>query len=187
MTVHGAALGLAGLNAALPADAEAAFARCCGARRWAEAMAAARPFRDEADLHARAAAAFDALGRDDWLEAFRAHPRIGDRDALRAKFADTRAWAEGEQAGALGAADNVVDALADGNRAYEARFGHIFIVCASGLGAAEMLARLRARLDNAPDAELEIAAEEQRRIARLRLDKLLEAAAPATNGEARNT
>jgi len=163
---------LARLNAAPAAEATETFARCCGSTRWAAHLARLRPFRDRAQLLSRADDAFAALERDDWLEAFRAHPRIGDRAALRAKFASTRAWAAGEQAGALAASDELLDALARGNHEYERRFGHIFIVCATGLGAAEMLARLRARLGNAPDAELGIAAAEQRRITRLRLEKL---------------
>lgn len=161
------------LNRLPEPDARAALARCCGASRWVEAMLAARPYADAAALHAAAARAADTLGSDDWLEAFAHHPRIGDVAELRAKFAATAAWAGAEQAGAASASDEVLAALAEGNRAYEARFGYIFVVCATGRRADEMLALLRSRLGNDPVTELAIAAGEQRRITGLRLDKLL--------------
>lgn len=112
------------------------------------------------------------LDRLDWLEALAAHPRIGDLHSLREKFASTADWASGEQAGVAGAGDDLIRALADGNRDYEAKFGYIFIVCATGKTAAEMLAILRERLLNGPGAELRIAAAEQAEIMRLRLEKL---------------
>ena len=115
----------------------------------------------------------DALTPNDWREAFADHPRIGDRAALRRRFA-TAAWAADEQRGAATAEEDVLDRLADGNRRYEERFGHIFIVCATGLTAPEMLARLHARMSNDPARELAIAAGEQRAITRLRLTRLLE-------------
>jgi 2-oxo-4-hydroxy-4-carboxy-5-ureidoimidazoline decarboxylase len=160
------------IDAAPEADARAALLRCCGARRWADAMLARRPFGTPADLLAAADDCFDALGQADWLEAFAAHPRIGDLDGLRQKFAATADWSSKEQAGVADAAEQVLSDLAAGNKEYEARFGHIFIVCATGKTAAEMLALLRARLLNAPDAELRIAAAEQAKITRLRLEKL---------------
>ena len=109
----------------------------------------------------------------DWLEAFAAHPRIGDLDALRAKFAATAAWAVRRAGGRRRRADEAtLRALADGNRDYEARFGYIFIVCATGKTAGEMLALLRERLGNDPEAELAVAAAEQAKITRIRLRKL---------------
>jgi 2-oxo-4-hydroxy-4-carboxy-5-ureidoimidazoline decarboxylase len=160
------------INAAPEADARAALLRCCGSRRWADAMLARRPFASPVDLLAAADECFAALGRDDWLEAFAAHPRIGDLDGLRQKFAATADWSAKEQAGVAGAAEQVLRDLAAGNQEYEDRFGHIFIVCATGKTAAEMLALLRERLPNPPDAELHIAAAEQAKITRLRLEKL---------------
>ena len=158
----------------LPAgEAGEAFERCCGSSRWVAGMLAARPFTDAPALFAAAARAAEPLERDDWLEAFSHHPRIGDVSTLRAKFANTAAWAATEQRGAAAAAEETLASLAEGNRAYERRFGYIFIVCATGKSAEEMLALLRARLDNPPDRELPIAAEEQRKITRLRLEKLL--------------
>jgi 2-oxo-4-hydroxy-4-carboxy-5-ureidoimidazoline decarboxylase len=136
-------------------------------------MLVRRPFADEAAMLAVAEEAFRALGPDDWREAFTHHPRIGDLDGLRAKFASTRTWASGEQAGAMGADEGVLQALAAGNREYEERFGHIFIVCATGKSAAEMLGLLEDRLPNPPQTELRIAAAEQEKITRLRLQKLI--------------
>jgi len=151
------------------ADADAAaraLLRCCGSTAWAARMAASRPFRDLDRLLEAADAAWRSLDRGDWLEAFAAHPRIGQQP--------TSAWASQEQAGTAHAAAEVRDRLAAANREYEARFGYIFIVCAAGRSAAEMLAALEERLAHDPQRELPIAAEEQRRIMRLRLAKLLD-------------
>ncbi|MNT52311.1 OHCU decarboxylase [compost metagenome] len=115
------------------------------------------------------------LGPEDWKEAFEHHPRIGDLDSLKAKYANTRDWAAGEQSGAASAPEEVLQALAEGNQTYEAKFGHLFIVCATGKTAKEMLDLLQARLPNAPQVELGIAADEQRKITRLRLEKLIHA------------
>lgn len=156
--------GLRKLNKLEPGAAQAELLRCCGSAAWAKAMAGLRPFPDAAALHRAAEEAWARLGRADWLEAFAAHPRIGAR---------ARGWAKGEQAGAVGAPESVLEKLAAGNRDYEARFGHIFIVCATGKSAAEMLGLLKARLGNAPEAELKIAAGEQAKITRIRLEKLI--------------
>ena len=164
---------LAGLNAATEAAAREALERCCGARVWVDAMLASRPFADAAALHAAADRADAALGADDWREAFSHHPRIGDVASLRERFASTAAWAGREQEGAAGADETTLHALAEGNRAYEERFGFLFIVCATGRTASEMLVLLAGRLQNDPGTELRIAASEQARITRLRLDKLL--------------
>jgi 2-oxo-4-hydroxy-4-carboxy-5-ureidoimidazoline decarboxylase len=158
----------------LDADAAAeAFARCCGAKRWVAGMVAARPFASRTHLHGAAEQLWWALGDGDWLEAFTHHPRIGaDPDALRKKFGATADWSAGEQAGMQAADEATIQALAQGNRDYEARFGHIFIVCASGLTASTMLCMLQARMPNAPEFELRVAAGEQAKITALRLDKL---------------
>jgi 2-oxo-4-hydroxy-4-carboxy-5-ureidoimidazoline decarboxylase len=161
------------LDALASAEVLAAFLRCCGSRRWAEAMERGRPYASEPALLAGAERAFDALGREDWLEAFSHHPRIGDRSGLAARFAATAAWSASEQHAVVAAGEDVRGALLRGNREYEARFGHIFIVCATGKSAPEMLELLRARLPNEPAAELEIAAGEQRKITAIRLAKLL--------------
>jgi 2-oxo-4-hydroxy-4-carboxy-5-ureidoimidazoline decarboxylase len=153
------------LNALAVSEATAALQRCCRSTRWAREMAARRPFATADEMFRAADDIWWSLGPDDWREAFAAHPRIGEATADR--------QAAREQAHAAGANQGVRDRLARANRAYEERFGYIFIVCAAGKSASEMLAILESRLPNAPDEELRIAAEEQRRITRLRLETLL--------------
>ena len=132
-------------------------------------MMARRPFA-EADAALNAAReAWFALGREDRLEAFSHHPKIGDVRSLRRRFPATHDLSAHEQRGIVGASDATLAALADANRAYEDRFGYIFIVCATGKTADEMLALLLARLENDPATEIRIAAEEQARIMALRL------------------
>lgn len=167
--------GLRRLNALPEEKALEELLRCCGATRWAEALIRLRPFREPSELLAAAGKTWDGLGPADWLEAFSHHPRIGDREALRTRFASTRVWAAGEQSGVAEAEERVLDGLAEGNQAYEARFGYIFIVCATGKTAGEMLDLLRERLRNDAETELRVAAAEQAKITRLRLEKLLAA------------
>ena len=168
------AAGLARLNALPEAEAVEALTRCCGAARWVRAMAAQRPFASSWALLIAARTEWVKAGREEILEAFGHHPRIGDLDSLRSKFASTAAWASGEQRGAEGADDQLLRNLAEGNAEYQAQFGWIFIVCATGKSAREMLGLLWERLENPPDLELQIAAAEQEKITRLRLEKLLE-------------
>jgi OHCU decarboxylase len=125
-------------------------------------------------LFAAADEVWQNLSESDWLEAFDAHPRIGGRErAARAQHAQAEGWSEQEQASARDAGQATLDELAAANRAYEEKFGHIFIVCATGKTAGEMLALLHTRLPNDAGAELRIAAAEQSKITRLRLEKLL--------------
>jgi OHCU decarboxylase len=167
--------GLARLNTLPADDAECALLTCCGSRAWARRMADARPFPDADALLARADETWWELDEADWREAFRSHPRIGERKAQAEQTGREQAWSAGEQAGMAAAADATRDALAEGNRAYEARFSHIYIVCATGRSADEMLALLQSRLANDADTEIRVAAEEQRKITRIRLQKLLDA------------
>jgi 2-oxo-4-hydroxy-4-carboxy-5-ureidoimidazoline decarboxylase len=160
------------LNALSEADARAELLRCCASSRWAAAMVRARPFASDAAVLAQADRAWWALGPDDWHEAFAAHPRIGDRASADPRHAATRDWSRREQAGAATADEGVRAALAAGNAAYERRFGHVFLVRAAGRSAEEILAELRRRLGNDPDAELREAAGEQAAITRLRLERL---------------
>ena len=163
------------IDALSDVEAREALTRCCGASRWVEGMLARRPFGTRDALYTAADEVWAGVERADVLEAFEHHPRIGaDLAALREKFAATESWSAGEQSSVVGADERVLEALRDGNVAYEARFGHIFIVCATGKSAAEMLALLEARMGNDPDEELRIAAGEQAKITRIRLDKLLE-------------
>jgi 2-oxo-4-hydroxy-4-carboxy-5-ureidoimidazoline decarboxylase len=158
----------------LPAEgARAALLACCGSARWADAVAALRPFWDVGQLLNIAGRLWRELPREDWLEAFRAHPKIGETQAERETGAEAGRWSEGEQAGARGASDETLAALSEANREYEERFGFIFIVCATGKSAEEMLALLRGRIDNDPEIELRVAAGEQWRITELRLRKFL--------------
>jgi OHCU decarboxylase len=164
--------GLEGWNTLPSEEAEARLLSCCGSREWARRVAAGRPYRGAGDLAAAADRVWRSLSRNDWLEAFAAHPKIG---ASAAKGdAKSRRWSRAEQAGTASASPETLANLADANRDYEERFGHIFIVCATGKNAGEMLALLEARLHNDPQTELATAAEEQRKILQLRLTKLLE-------------
>jgi 2-oxo-4-hydroxy-4-carboxy-5-ureidoimidazoline decarboxylase len=157
------------LDAATAADASRLLTECCGATRWVERMVRRRPFGRQDALLVAAEDEWRALGPDDWREAFAHHPKIGDRAPLGASFAATRALSDGEQTGVMSASEAVLDALAEGNRRYEERFGYIFIVCATGKSADEMLSLLRARLDHDPATEIRIAAAEQERITAIRL------------------
>lgn len=159
----------------LPADeARAALARCCGCAAWVERMVARRPFLDTTRLLGSAHTFWMGLTPADRREAFTHHPRIGDLKALQRRFATTADLAGREQAGVAAASPATLEALAEGNRAYEERFGYIFVVFASGRSADEMLVLLRQRMSNVPETELTIATKEQWKIMRLRLDELLD-------------
>lgn len=161
-------------NTADDASAMTTMRGLCGSATWMEKMCAARPFGSEKELRAKVEEVFDGLADDDWLEAFAHHPKIGDLDSLKAKFAGNREWSGDEQAGVNAADEATLVAIAKGNEEYESRFGYIFIVCASGKSAGEMLGLLQSRLGNEPNDELKIASVEQRKITRLRLEKWLE-------------
>ena len=161
---------LAEFNALPASDAEAALLDCCGATRWSRQVAAMRPFDNAGSLFKSADAAWREMGRADILEAFNRHPQIGQQAETGSR--SHRQWSEGEQAGARAAAEDVKTRLARSNCAYFEKFGYIFIVCATGKSADEMLALLDQRLQNGDAAELPVAAEQQRLIMRLRLEKL---------------
>lgn len=136
-------------------------------------MTSIRPFAGLEDLLAQADNVWRSLGEEDWLEAFRGHPKIGEQKAAAAQTEQARNWAKREQSGIESAGAETRAALVKGNQEYEQRFGFIFIVCATGRSSEEMLAMLNSRLQNDPKTELPVAAEEQRKITRLRLEKLL--------------
>jgi OHCU decarboxylase len=149
------------------AEAAGELLAVCHSRRWAARVAAGRPYADVAALQKTADEVWTGLEEADWLEAFEAHPRIGERGGASA------AWSNQEQAGVGTAGDEVRQAIARGNASYEDRFGHVFLVAAAGRSAEEILANLRARLDNDPGTELRVAAEEHRTITRLRIERLM--------------
>jgi 2-oxo-4-hydroxy-4-carboxy-5-ureidoimidazoline decarboxylase len=146
---------------------------CCAAEAWVRGMVGARPFASPEALHGTARALWPGLMESDWLAAFEAHPKIGDINSLKARYASTEAMASGEQAGASVACEAVFQRLKDGNEAYFDTFGFIFIVCATGKSAVEMLELLEARLTNERAEEIRVAAAEQAKITHIRLDKLL--------------
>ena len=161
------------LNRLSEADATAAFTQCCACVRWVERMEIGRPFEGLSEMLEISDRIWEECDVDDYLEAFQGHPRIGDVESLAKKYANTKGWAGNEQKGMSSADPAVIQRLADGNKSYEEKFGHIFIVCATGKSAAEMLALLEARMPNDPKTEVMVAAEEQNKITRLRLKKLL--------------
>lgn len=160
------------LNQLSEKDAIAKLSHCNASMNWVAFMLQARPFADVTALEQAAERAADLLQTDDWKEAFAGHPRIGDIESLHEKFASTKAWALSEQAGVNTANMAILRELALCNDLYFEKFGYIFIVCATGKSAEEMLSILRQRLQNQPDVELKFAADEQRKITRLRLQKM---------------
>jgi OHCU decarboxylase len=162
------------LNELSADDARSEFLKCCASRVWAQEMSAARPFATDKELLAQSDRIWRALSDKDWLEAFRAHPKIGERKTVAAHSETAQAWSAQEQSRTQTALVEVLDALAERNREYEKRFGFIFIICATGKSAEEMLSTLERRMGNDYTDELQVAAEEQRRITELRLKKLLE-------------
>ncbi|HEU5072612.1 MAG TPA: 2-oxo-4-hydroxy-4-carboxy-5-ureidoimidazoline decarboxylase [Polyangiaceae bacterium] len=155
-------------------DAERALESCCAARKWVAKMLERLPFPATETVFSAASEAWNELEREDYLEAFAAHPKIGeDPAALRERFAPTARWSGEEQAGLAGSSDALLDELRQLNVSYRERFGYIFIVCATGKRAEEMLALLKFRLQHAPEEELRVAAAEQAKITRLRLEKLI--------------
>ena len=165
---------LENLNKTNDKEVSEALTKCCGASSWVNAMINERPFRSEDDLFQKANIVWlEQCGEKDWLEAFSHHPKIGDLKSLEERFASTKAWAGSEQASLRKAGADVIAELAKGNEDYEKKFGFIFIVCATGKSAEEMLALLKDRLPNSYEQELRIAAGEQAKITHLRLQKLL--------------
>ncbi|MEU8249377.1 2-oxo-4-hydroxy-4-carboxy-5-ureidoimidazoline decarboxylase [Nonomuraea sp. NPDC048916] len=159
--------GLAALNAREPAGAEEELLTCCASRAFARTVAAGRPYRDPDGLLAAAGTAVHDLAWPDVLEALAAHPRIGERPAGAGRES---AWSRQEQSGVE---DGLREALAEGNRAYEDRFGHVYLICATGLTGGQMLDRLRERLGHDEETERRTVRDELAAITALRLAKLL--------------
>lgn len=152
------------LNAATPEVAGRELERCCGSSPWVREMVARRPFADETQLYTDAAQVWWSLSDQEWREAFAHHPRIGDRAG---------GWAAEEQSGVRAAGSETMRRFVRRNEDYERRFGHVFLICATGRSADEMLAQLEQRMTNEASAELRVAAAEQLKITRLRLEKLI--------------
>ncbi|HST51486.1 MAG TPA: 2-oxo-4-hydroxy-4-carboxy-5-ureidoimidazoline decarboxylase [Pyrinomonadaceae bacterium] len=161
------------LNNMTADEKRAALLACCGSTRWAEEVSALLPMWDVVQLLIIGERIWGELAREDWLEAFRAHPRIGEKKAEAEVSEAARRWSDGEQSRASAASQETLDALAGANREYEEKFGFIFIVCATNRSAEQMLSHLRERMKNDEETEIRIAAEEQWRITELRIKKLL--------------
>jgi OHCU decarboxylase len=161
------------LNNAAREEAFEALLSCCGSTKWAQRMVGARPFADAVSLLTVAERIWWELRPDDWLEAFAGHPQIGESKARQRQSAQSAQWSETEQSGTHNTDAEILAALAESNRAYQEKFGYIYIVCATGKNSEEMLALCRDRLNNDHETELGIAAEEQRQITVIRLKKLI--------------
>ena len=166
-------MSLEQLNKSDPAVSSELLRQCCSSERWIRRLVNARPFASTVALGTAANEAWLGLDEEDYLQAFAGHPKIGDVGSLKARYANTRQLAAGEQSSVETAGEDLIEALADANTQYEEKFGFIFIVCATGKSAQEMLNLLLARLPNSRDEELVNAVEEQRKIFQLRLEKLL--------------
>jgi len=176
------------LNGLPDAMAREELLACCSSARWAAAVASGRPFGSADEIITCSDAAVAGLTQADLEQALAGHPRIGDRSRAGAAVGcgaaagqpghEARAaagWSRQEQAGVAAADQSIVRALAQGNEAYERRFGHIYLVCATGRSGAELLSLLRERMDNDPAAEWDVVRRELGKINRIRLRKLLEA------------
>jgi len=161
------------LNSLNAEEAAKAFLKCCGSTRWAGLMSNDRPYTTLEDVVKHAGQIWFSLTAADWLEAFRSHPKIGEKKASQDVAAQSQRWSSQEQSGVTESTPETIDSLATLNRAYEEKFGFIFIICATGKTAGEMLEALKERLQHNYDTELPLAAAEQGKITELRLKKLL--------------
>lgn len=148
--------------------------KCCGSATWVNNMLKYFPVEELIELLENSEEEWWKCSEADWKEAFAQHPRIGDLESIRKKFAATADWASSEQGGVQNAKEETLKALAEANKLYEEKFGYIFIICATGKSAEEIFASLQTRLQNSPEVEIDIAADEQLQILQLRLEKLLE-------------
>jgi 2-oxo-4-hydroxy-4-carboxy-5-ureidoimidazoline decarboxylase len=161
-------LGLAAFNSLPPDEAESALMACCSSRRWARMVVDGRPYASVDEVYRAADSALDELAQRDVDEALAGHPRIGERPG-----AGHSAWSDEEQAGVANEAHGVHAALADANREYEQRFGHVYLICATGKSAGELLAILHDRLTNEPATERRVVRTELGKINRIRLERML--------------
>jgi OHCU decarboxylase len=166
-------VSVAELDAMPDARAAKLLSECCGSSQWVKTMVGRRPFGSRDAVFAAAEEVWRSLDANDWLGAFAHHPRIGEQKSATPQGERGSDWSAAEQGGVDRAQGDVREALARANREYERRFGFIYIVCATGKTAEEMTALAQERMRNDPDLEIGVAAEEQRKITRLRLAKLL--------------
>jgi len=162
------------LNELPEPEATAEFLKCCGSQTWAKRMARSRPFASLQELRERATDLWWSVESADWLEAFRSHPKIGEKKAAAEVSNQAQSWSSQEQSGIASAANSTLTELAQLNREYEENFGYIFIVCATGKSSDEILAILKSRIGSIPNDELRVAAAEQAKITEIRLRKLVE-------------
>lgn len=146
--------------------------KCCGSKNWVSQMVKLFPFDSQEKLLLHSKLVWSSLDKKDWLEAFAAHPKIGDLDSLKKKFSTTLQFTSNEQSGVDPKDEATLEELAKLNHEYERKFGYIFIVCATGKTAPEILEILRPRLRNSPEEEIRIGAEEQQKITEIRLKQL---------------
>lgn len=148
------------------------LSQCCGAEKWVDGMINLMPFNSKGEMYQNAEKIWYSLNEADWLEAFSCHPKIGDLNSLKEKYSSSKQFAGKEQSGVEGASSEVLAELAKYNDEYEKKFGFIFIVCATGKSAEEMLSIIKERIYNDTQTEIRIAMEEQNKITKLRLEKL---------------
>ena len=160
-------------NSLTDSEAFKEFEMCCGATNWVKRIIASRPIDSKGALLKVAEEIWFSLKSEDWLEAFTHHPKIGDIESLREKFHNTKSISENEQSVVNDASENTLKNLAKSNQLYEDKFGFIFIVCATGKSADQMLTLIKMRLNNNIETEMQNAAKEQNKITQLRLEKLL--------------
>ncbi len=162
-------------NRLQPSDAKVELLKCCGSESWVDKMIEHFPFHNSDSLFQKATNIwYNECDENNWREAFQYHPKIGDIESLKKKYASTKDWASGEQSGVESASEKTIENLAKVNKEYEEKFGYIFIVCATGKSAEEMLQLAEARLKNDPETEINLAMAEQQKITLIRLQKLLE-------------
>lgn len=149
------------------------FYKCCACQKLCQDLVKNRPYDNREELYATADSLWKSYSQSEFLEAFNGHSKIGDLNSLREKYANTAAWSHQEQAGMQSVSESVLQELMQLNQEYEQKFGFIFIVCATGKSAIEMLEILKSRIKNDFDQELLNASEEQSKITRIRLEKLL--------------
>ncbi len=166
-------MSLEDINHMNDTEAHELFMSCCTAKKWVDSMVSSRPYSNFEEMIMTSNQHFSKLEESDWLQAFDGHPKIGDINSLKEKYKSTKKLASGEQSGMSEADEIVIQEMADLNNKYFENNGFIFIVCASGKSAAEMLEIIKSRMDNDRGVELKIASEEQMKITKIRLEKLL--------------